>query len=427
MSAKTEPESLVQPKLKVVLVYINTVPEEDEYVEQELQSLADSCGYEVVGELRQRRDKPDASTFLGEGKVEELLEVVVDCRPDLVIVDGEMSARQQHNLEEALNCKVGDRPQLILDIFAQRAHTAEGSLQVELAQLTYWLPRLMSRYTQFERQRGGTGTRGGAGEQQLEADRRKLKDRIANLREELTDLQRKRQQQREGRRRYPFPFAAIVGYTSAGKSTLVNTMSGSQVYTDRMLFSTLDPTTRRVALPDGYSVFMTDTVGFIRNLPTQLAAAFRATLEEVTVADFLVHVVDVSHPYWELQRKSVERTLEDLDAADKPVILVFNKSDQVRDHHHLVELVANNPNSVYISARDAIGINYLTDRLVATMRDLLIPIEAVIPYAESGLVAECYELGRVLDAQYLEDGIHVRAEVVKEMAGRLKAYLADAR
>jgi len=417
-----ETEGAVNAKPRVVLVYTNTVPEQDAYVEEELRSLADSAGYEVVGELRQRRDKPDPHSFVGEGKVEELLAIVVDLQPDLVIVDAEISARQQHNLETEVDVAVGDRPQLILEIFAQRAHTSEGSLQVELAQSTYWLPRLMSRYTQFERQRGGTGTRGGAGEQQLESDRRRMKERIASLKDELDELREKRARQRDSRRRYPFPFAGLVGYTSAGKSTLLNTLSGSRVYTDRMLFSTLDPTTRRVALPEGYSVFLTDTVGFIRNLPSQLSAAFRATLEEVTVADFLVHVIDASHPHWEIQKQAVEKTLEELNADEKPVILVFNKCDLVKDQSLLVRLVADHPNSVYVSAREALGINHLTDHLVSTMQSLLEPIEALIPYSQSGLAADCYELGRVLDAQYLEEGILIKAEVVAEMANRLNQY-----
>lgn len=417
-----ETEGAVNAKPRVVLVYTNTVPEQDAYVEEELRSLADSAGYEVVGELRQRRDKPDPHSFVGEGKVEELLAIVVDLQPDLVIVDAEISARQQHNLETEVDVAVGDRPQLILEIFAQRAHTSEGSLQVELAQSTYWLPRLMSRYTQFERQRGGTGTRGGAGEQQLESDRRRMKERIASLKDELDELREKRARQRDSRRRYPFPFAGLVGYTSAGKSTLLNTLSGSRVYTDRMLFSTLDPTTRRVALPEGYSVFLTDTVGFIRNLPSQLSAAFRATLEEVTVADFLVHVIDASHPHWEIQKQAVEKTLEELNADEKPVILVFNKCDLVKDQSLLVRLVADHPNSVYVSAREALGINLLTDHLVSTMQSLLEPIEALIPYSQSGLAADCYELGRVLDAQYLEEGILIKAEVVAEMANRLNQY-----
>ncbi len=423
MSKQTTTHSVVLPAERVVLVYVNTEPHEDSYVENELRSLVDTVGYEVVGELRQRRDHPDSRTYLGEGKAQELGELVKFENADSVIIDAEISARQQHNLEGAVGCSVGDRPQLILDIFAQRAHTAEGMLQVELARHTYWLPRLMSRYTKFERQRGGTGARGGQGEQQLESDKRRFKDRIAQLSGELADLRRKRSQQRESRRKYPFPFAAIVGYTSAGKSTLLNTLSGSQIHTDKALFSTLDPTTRRVALPDGYSVFVTDTVGFLRNLPTQLIAAFRATLEEVTDADFLVHVIDVSHPFWEMQRDSVFDTLNELKAGGKPMVTIFNKCDLIHDQHLLNELVAQTPNSAYISAQHAVGINYLTDRLVATLRSLLTEVRALIPYSHSGMVSECYELGRVLDAEYVEEGILMHAEVVSEMAARLAPFL----
>lgn len=423
MSRQSAIHETTPPREQAVLVYVNTAPEEDEYVASELRSLAESAGYDTVGELRQRIDRPNPHTYLGEGKVEELLDLVAQCRADCAIVDAEISARQQHNLEEVLRCRVVDRPQLILEIFGQRAHTSEGVLQVELAQHTYWLPRLMSRYTKFERQRGGTGTRGGGGEQQLEQDRRRVRDRIAALKVELDEVRRKRQHQRDSRRRYPFPFAVLVGYTSAGKSTLLNTISGSSVWVDAQLFSTLDPTTRRVALPDGYSVFVTDTVGFIRNLPTQLIAAFHATLEEVTFADLLIHVVDVSHPYWELQRDAVYDTLNELGAGGKPIVTVFNKCDLVKDQHRLVELVAETPCSAYISARDAIGINHLSDRLVSVVRSLLTPVVALVPYADSHLVADCYEMGRVLDAKYLPEGILVTAEVVEGMAARLTPYL----
>jgi GTP-binding protein HflX len=406
-----------------VLVYTNTVPEEDAYVEEEFRALAETARFGVVAEIRQRRDSPDTHTFLGEGKVEELLDMVVESRADVVIVDDEISARQQHNLEEVLKCPVGDRSQLILDIFAQRAHTREGSLQVELAQHTYWLPRLMSRYTKFERQRGGTRSRGGPGEQKLEADRRKLYNRISTLKEHLADLERQRHLQREGRRRYPFPFAVLVGYTSAGKSTLLNTLSGSEVHVDSRLFATLDPTTRRVALPGGYSVFITDTVGFIRDLPTQLVAAFKATLEEVTFADFLILVIDASHPYWEWQRDAVYDTLNELDAGGKPIVTVFNKCDKVADTHRLVELVAATPDSAYISASEATGIDHLTDRLVAAVRQLLTPVEVLIPYSHSSLVSDCYEMGHVQDVEYKEGGILLKAEVAEEMAGRLAPFM----
>ncbi|MFY7952060.1 MAG: GTPase HflX, partial [Armatimonadaceae bacterium] len=260
----------------------------------ELAELAATAGAGEIGRLGQKRRSPDPATLIGQGKIDELLGVVADVAPTVVIFDDELSPTQQRNLGEALKVRVIDRTQLILDIFAQRARTREGKLQVELAQLSYLLPRLGSLYTKFERQQGGIGVRGGGGETKLELDRRKVRERIAELERELEDVKRKRRMQRAGRRELPFPTAALVGYTSAGKSTLLNLLTGSDVLADRMLFSTLDPTTRRVVLPDGRGILLTDTVGFIRNLPHHLVAAFRATLEEVVDADFLIHVIDAS-------------------------------------------------------------------------------------------------------------------------------------
>jgi GTP-binding protein HflX len=347
---------------------------------------------------------------------------VLDTRADFVIVDTELSPTQQRNLQDVAKIRVIDRTQLILDIFAQRAHTREGKLQVELAQLSYLLPRLMNLYTKFERQQGGIGVRGGAGETKLETDRRKVRERIADLQEELAEVRSQRMQQRQLRRKLPFPTAAIVGYTSAGKSTLLNLLSGADVYADPKLFATLDPTTRRVVLPDGWAILLTDTVGFIRNLPHDLVAAFRATLEEVNEADFLLHVVDASHPQHEIQQAAVMDVLDELGAGGKPMITVFNKADRVAEPHVLSELVVNTPNSCSISATKRIGIPDLMDRVVATVRDLLVPVDLRIPYDRSDLVAQCYEYGRVHKADYQEDSIHVEADVTRDMAGRLAQF-----
>lgn len=403
-----------------MLVYTNPDSAEDEYVEQELHALAASAGLEVVSEFRQRRIIPDGATFIGRGKAEELFAQGRAVGADVVIFDNELSSLQQRNLEEILQSKVIDRTQLILDLFAQRAHTREGVLQVELAQLLYLLPRLMGRGTFLSRLGGGIGTRG-PGETKLEMDRRRIRDRIAHIRRELEEVRRQRTHQRLSRRRLPFPFGAIVGYTNAGKSTLLNTLSGAEIYTDNRLFATLDPTTRRVVLPDGWSVILTDTVGFIRHLPTTLIAAFRATLEEVQEADFLIHVIDIANPYWELQRDAVYETLAELGVTEKPIITVFNKADRVKENFLLRRLVAEYENSVYLSARYAQGISYLMERIVATVQSLLVTVEARLPYSESHLLAECYEYGRVLAVDYREDGIHLRAQVIPEIAARLKA------
>jgi len=407
---------------RAAIVCVETDEAVEPYATEELRSLATTAGAEVVAEFHQHRAQPDPAYYIGRGKAEELAAGVRDAGADLVIVDSELSPTQQRNLQEVVGARVIDRTQLILDIFGQRAHTREGKLQVELAQMTYLLPRLMNLYTKFERQQGGIGVRGGAGETKLETDRRKVRDRISDLEEELAEVRSQRQQQRSLRRRLPFPVASLVGYTSAGKSTLMNTLSGADVYAAPKLFATLDPTTRRVVLPDGWAILLTDTVGFIRSLPHELVAAFRATLEEVSEADFLIHVVDASHPQQEVQRRAVEEVLEELGAGGKPVITVFNKSDRVQDQYFLRQLVASTPNSCYISARTHEGLPQLMERIVATIRSLLVAVSLEIPYDRSELVAQCYEYGRVLRADYREQHIRVDAQVTRDLAGRLAPF-----
>jgi GTP-binding protein HflX len=391
----------------------------------ELQELASTAGVHVVEKVGQRRREPDPAYLIGHGKADELTVEVKDRGASLVIFDDDLSPTQQRNLGEALGgARVIDRTQLILDIFAQRARTREGKLQVELAQLTYLLPRLSAQYTKFERQQGGIGVRGGSGETKLEQDRRKVRERITELERELDEVRKTRRQQRNSRRKLPFPTAALVGYTSAGKSTLLNLLSGSDVLADRMLFSTLDPTTRRVVLPDGRGVLLTDTVGFIRNLPPDLIAAFRATLEEVTEADFLIHVVDASSPEADRHRDTVLETLEALGASDKPVVTVFNKADLVEDQYTLRERVTGVPNSVYMSAAKAEGIPHLMDRLLDVIKTLVDEMQLIIPYSRSEMVALCYEFGRVISVDYREDGIHVNAEIAKSLSGRMSEFNA---
>lgn len=416
-----EPQSTKPPKQRALLMLVHTDPAEDEYAEAELTSLAVAAGLEVVGTLHQRVEKPSKHSYVGKGKLEELFTAVHDAQADLVIFDCELSGVQLRNLEETLKRRVIDRTQLILDIFAQRAHTREGKVQVELAQLNYLLPRITAAYTQFERQKGGIGLRG-PGETKLEADRRHIKRRLLSLKQELEEIEQARQRQRAGRRRFPFPFACIVGYTSAGKSTLMNALTGSEVFADPMLFATLDPTTRKVDLPDGYSVFLTDTVGFVRKLPTHLVAAFHATLEEVTDADFLIHVVDASHPNWELQHDAVIETLESLDAGEKPIITAFNKMDKPFDRDAVRRLAEEMPHSVMISALKRQSLDELYAKVIEVIRSLLVPIEVLIPYSESGLVQECYDYGRVFAVKHTEEGIHVRAELIRPMADRLRKF-----
>ncbi|MCC7103490.1 MAG: GTPase HflX [Fimbriimonadaceae bacterium] len=403
------------------LVYVNDSEAEDDLVEAELESLCEAAHIQPLGSMRQRVDKPHQHAYIGKGKLEELRAYVKDAGADVIVFDCELSGVQARNISEACETKVVDRTQLILDIFARRAKTTEGQLQVELAQLSYMMPRLMSVYTKFERQRGGIGMRG-PGETKLEADRQMVRDRISKLRHAIDDVKEHRKQQRNARRKHPFPFVSIIGYTSAGKSTLMNHLSRTDVLVDAMVFATLDPTTRKVDLPDGYSIFLTDTVGFIRNLPTNLVAAFRATLEEAADADFILHVVDVSHPYWEEQAASVQETVDQLGAAETPVVTVFNKIDALEDPTVLRDLIAHTPNSVAISALKQQGIGDLMARLKQMAQQQLGRVSAILPYDKSNLVDDCYRFGRVITASYEEDGIHLVAEVTPELQGLLQPY-----
>jgi GTP-binding protein HflX len=412
---------------RALLVFINNDESDDIHVEEELEGLCEAAGVEPVATIRQRLHRPFRPTFIGSGKLGEVAILAKESEADVVLIDGEVSGLQQRNLEKAFECRVVDRTQLILDIFARRARTREGMLQVELAQLTYMLPKLMSVYTKFERQKGGIGMRG-PGETKLETDRRMVRDRIARLTEEIEEVKRHRDQQRASRRKHPFPFASIVGYTSAGKSTLMNRLAGTELLADAMPFATLDPTTRKVDLPEGYALFLTDTVGFIRNLPTKLVAAFRSTLEEVVFSDFLLMLVDVSHPAWEIHHGAVLDTLEELGAQDKPSILVFNKVDRLDmvGKARLEEAMKLWPNSVAISATTGQGIDSMQEAIVRQVKDLLGFVRALVPYSESGLVQSCYDFGRVLKVDYAEDGIHIEAELVDEMRQKLEQYATGA-
>ncbi len=417
-------EELLAPIEKAVLVYINEDEEEDTVVEEELEGLCEAAQVEPIASIRQRLDRPHKGTFVGKGKVDEIAALAKESEADLVLIDGEVSGMQQRNLEERIGMKVVDRTQLILDIFARRARTREGMLQVELAQLTYMMPKLMSVYTKFERQKGGIGMRG-PGETKLESDRRMVRDRISRLNLEIEEVKRVREQQRASRRKHPFPFATIVGYTSAGKSTLMNRLAGTDLLADAMPFATLDPTTRKIDLPDGYSLFLTDTVGFIRKLPTHLVAAFQSTLEEVTFADFAIHVVDLSAPAWEIQRDAVLETLETLKASDKPILTVFNKIDRIQDKTLLRKIVAEWENSVTISAVTGEGLEDMMKAITKMVQGLLKTTKALVPYSEAGLVQDCYNFGRVHKEEYRADGIFIEAELVSEMRQKLERFTVE--
>jgi GTP-binding protein HflX len=369
----------------------------------ELVQLAHTAGLEVGGQVSQSLADIHPATYIGKGKVEEIEALKEELGCDLVIFDDELSPRQQRELEEAWDVKVLDRTSLILDIFAQHAHTREGQLQVELAQYEYRLPRLTRMWTHLARQAGGGAARGGTGgvglrgpgERQLEVDRRRIRERISQLKQELEQVRTHRRLYRRQRRRAATPVVAIVGYTNAGKSTLLNAISGAEVLVEDKLFATLDPTTRRVLLPQGQVALFSDTVGFIQKLPTQLVAAFRATLEEINDAALLLHVLDITHPNALLQGRVVEDTLRDLGVADVPVVVALNKVDRLNSPDQVQDMIQEFPSSLAISAKDGVGLEELLTRVEAVLNESLVRIRAHIPYQEGKLVSLFYQWGLV--------------------------------
>lgn len=402
----------------------------------ELALLAKTAGVRVVGRLTQRLAAPNPATLIGAGKLEELHAAVAELGANMVIFDEELSPRQQRELEKALGeeIKVIDRTALILDIFARHARTREGAVQVELAQYEYRLPRLTRAWTHLARQAGGraggaTGGVGvrGPGETQLEVDRREINRRIAFLKQELAEIRKHREQYRSQRRQSALPLIALVGYTNAGKSTLLNAIADANVVAEDQLFATLDPTTRRVRLPSDRLVLFSDTVGFIQKLPLTLVAAFRSTLEEVNEADLLVHVVDISHPNMEEQIAAVEEILEDLGAADKPIVMALNKIDRLDpsnpEHARCIEqALADNPNAVPISALNGQGLDRLLQAIDDALSHRMIAIDVVIPYSRGELVALLHEHGMVESETHDEQGTHIVGRLPVELIGRLAPY-----
>lgn len=394
---------------RVILVGVSLRDDDDtEDSLAELGELAVTAGAEVVGTVIQQLDQIHPGTYVGSGKLEEIRDLIWELGATGIICDDELSTAQLRNMEQILDTKVMDRTLIILDIFAARARTSEGKIQVELAQLKYRLSRLTGLGRSLSRLGGGIGTRG-PGEKKLEMDRRLINHRAAQLNRELKDVIRHREVNRTRRVETHTKVAAIVGYTNAGKSTLLNTLTDADVYEEDQLFATLDPTTRLLELPDGQSLMLTDTVGFIRKLPHHLVDAFKSTLEEAKYADFILHVVDASNPQWDKQMFIVYQTLEDLGIAGKKMITLFNKCDQLEDAPHFRDFRADA--SLCISAKTGEGFEELFTLLENTLREGKTRIEMLIPYAQAGKIQLVRKYGELLKEEYREDGIYIEAYV----------------
>jgi GTP-binding protein HflX len=389
---------------------------------QELGELVKSAGGEVVETMIQRRPSPTAAYYIGPGKANELAGICKKENIGTVIFNNELSPAQSRNLEKVFERKILDRTQLILDIFAQRAKSKDGKLQIELAQLQYLLPRLTGMWTHLSRQSGGIGTRG-PGETQLEVDRRRVTEKIARLERELDEVRKQRGTQRAGRLRQHWPIISFVGYTNAGKSTLLNRMTHSEVYAADQLFATLDPTTRQFVLPNKQKVLLTDTVGFLKQLPHHLIESFKATLEEVAEADLLLHVVDLSHPLYEQQMAAVQTVLEELNAWGKQMIIVFNKCDRVANPA-LIELALHRfPGSVAISALTGEGFDQFFEEIEHQVKAWRLRVKLVMPNHMTALIAELHRTGRVLDISYHDDKVTLTAHVPPHLEGKIKPYV----
>jgi GTPase len=394
---------------------------------RELQELTRTAGGEVVAAEVQRRDQVEPALFVGRGKVAEMLERRSELHYDLVICNEDLSPRQQRNLERELKVRVVDRTELILDIFAQHARTREGRLQVESAQLHHLLPRLIGAYD-YHRQVGGIGTRGGPGEQQIEVERRRIRRRLRTLEQELEQVRSQREQLRSVRRSSELFTVAIVGYTNAGKSTLMNVLTGSAAAAEDLLFATLDPTVRRLRLPSGREVLLTDTVGFIQKLPTDLVAAFRATLEEVVYADVLLHVVDASAPAALDQAATVDEVLADLGAGYKPTVIALNKVDLLGPaglRRVTSAFSQRYPAVVPISALSSLGLEQLGEAVDASSDREMVALKLLVPYGREGVLNELRQVGGLEETEYTEQGTLARGRAPRQAVHRFEEYLVS--
>ena len=418
-----------------VEVYTEHSPWNSEDSLEELVLLADTAGLDVVGSTYQKLSRPYPKHYIGPGKVQEIADLRAEFQYEVVVFDDKLTGSQIRNLETDLNVRVIDRTQLILDIFGQHAQTREGRLQVELAQHEYLLPRLRGQWGHLSRQTatgnpgGQVGVRG-PGETQLETDRRLIGRRISLLKEQLEEVRRHRERYRERRRQSGIPVVSLVGYTNAGKSTLLNTLSGSSVRAEDQLFATLDPTTRQVTLPSNRTILVTDTVGFIQRLPTSLVAAFRATLEEIQEADLLLHVLDITHPNAQEQAQTVLETLADLESDDKPMLTVLNKIDQLgnvtrEDTRKLAVELGLPPDHLPVSAEQGWGLNVLRQRIDEALGGQMVEVAVHLPYSRSDLVALWRQQGVVDQERYEEDGVHITGKLPIQLLSQFGAYRAE--
>ena len=429
LEKQTSSTSLAQAQERAVLVgmeyngMLNTLGWTIEDSVEELKQLADTAGAQVVAKFMQKRPKPDPAFFIGKGKVQELALFVQQENIDLCIFDDELSPAQQRNIEQAMGIRVLDRTALILDIFAQRARTNEGKLQVELAQLQYNLPRIMGKGLSLSRLGGGIGTRG-PGETKLEVDRRRIRDRIAYIKECIGKVKSVRTLHRAGRNKASVPTVSLVGYTNAGKSTLLNTLTNSDIYAKDQLFATLDPTTRQLDLPNKQQAILTDTVGFIQRLPHQLVAAFQSTLEEVVEADVLLHVIDVSHELYKEQSNAVYHVLDQIGAKDKTIITVYNKIDKLPADSALPTRLAQEENSICISAKANINLDKLLELIAENLKLKAVEEYFLIPYSDSAAAARLHNVGTVLEQEYLAEGTKLKVRLAADQLGEFEKYLS---
>lgn len=438
MNQNKQPASLKIDKALLVGVDISNNPKvlslEDSL--SELGRLADTAGFEVVGQVTQKLNHPNPKTFIGSGKVREVKTIADELLADVILFDDELSPRHQRELEEQIgkDLKIIDRTALILDIFAQHANTREGALQVELAQYEYRLPRLTRAWTHLVRQAGGGGGRTGGtagvglrgpGETQLEVDRQIIRRRISHIKEGLEKVRAHRQRHRTRRKESSIPIVSLVGYTNAGKSTLLNQLSGAKVYVANKLFATLDPTTRRVDLADGQQILVTDTVGFIQKLPTTLVAAFRATLEEIAEADLLLHVVDVTHPQAMAQAEAVHNTLKEIDAEGIPTIPVLNKIDRLENPTKAQAALESFPDAVAISALRGDGIDELLDSIKTRLYESFETIRVELPYNLGNLISLFHEEGQVDQIENRYEGVYIQGRLPVRYLTQFKPYIVE--